>query len=244
MAKGGLGMQPENRQGNEPDLRRIGIHPDFWYPLARSKDLKRGKTHLAAFAGEPIVLARTEGGEVFALDDRCAHRRFPLHKGIVCGEILRCAYHAWTYRTHGRLAAVPYLPEDAGRPAGVRSYACQEDYGHVFVFLGDREKAREVEAPIAGLPFAERPHDALLAQGRLPLLVHAREPDGHEPSVLSPGHHGDDQADAARPPDGEGWVESRYRFKRTAGKGDRGASFLMAGRRKRGRPSGAGGPAI
>src|SRR5262249_33175077 len=45
-----------------PDLRRIGLHPDFWYPLARSTDVKAGKTHPAAFAGEPIVLARTERG--------------------------------------------------------------------------------------------------------------------------------------------------------------------------------------
>src|SRR5262249_26088097 len=97
------GMQPENRLANEPDLRRIGLHPDFWYPLDRSKDVKPGRTHVAAFAGEPIVLARTERGEIFALEDRCAHRQFPLHKGIVSGETLRCAYHAWTYRKDGRL---------------------------------------------------------------------------------------------------------------------------------------------
>ena len=88
-------MQLETQSGNVPDLRRIGLHPDFWYPLARSKDVARGKTHLAMYAGEPIVIARGTSGRVFALDDRCAHRQFPLHKGVVSGETLKCAYHAW-----------------------------------------------------------------------------------------------------------------------------------------------------
>ena len=74
------------------------------------------------FAGEPIVIARSESGEVFALDDRCAHRQFPLRKGVVCGEFLKCAYHAWSYQKSGQVAGVPYLPKDAPRPHGVKGY--------------------------------------------------------------------------------------------------------------------------
>jgi len=140
-------MRPENRRGNEPDLRRIGLHPDFWYPLAKSESVRPGRTCRAAFAGESIVLARTERGEVFALEDRCAHRQFPLHKGVGCGETLRCAYHAWTYRADDRLVGVPYVPKNAVRPAGVRGYACREAYGYVFVFPGDRDRAPEVALP-------------------------------------------------------------------------------------------------
>ena len=56
------------------DLRKTGIHPDYWYPLARSRDLKKGKMLGVSFAGDPIVLVRTESGRVYALEDRCAHR--------------------------------------------------------------------------------------------------------------------------------------------------------------------------
>src|SRR5437870_1269194 len=66
------------RRANTPDLRRIGIHPDSWYPLAKSSELKTGKTLAVTFAGEPIVLARTESGRLFALENRCAHRQVPL----------------------------------------------------------------------------------------------------------------------------------------------------------------------
>ncbi len=83
------------------DLRRVPIHPDNWYPLAWSREVKRGKTHGVRFAGEPIVLVRTESGAVFALEDRCAHRQVPLHQGVVDGESIRCCYHGWTYDCTG-----------------------------------------------------------------------------------------------------------------------------------------------
>ena len=40
------------------DLRRVTIHPDHWYPLAWSREVKRGKAHGVRFAGEPIVLVQ------------------------------------------------------------------------------------------------------------------------------------------------------------------------------------------
>ena len=58
------------------------IDPNFWYPLARSRDLKAGKMLAVRFAGEPIVLARTRSGQLLALEDRCAHRQVPLHVGV------------------------------------------------------------------------------------------------------------------------------------------------------------------
>jgi renierapurpurin 18,18'-hydroxylase len=233
-------MQRENRQGNEPDLRRIGLHPDFWYPLARSKDVKPGRTHLAAFAGEPIVLARTERGEVFALEDRCAHRQFPLHKGVVCGEMLRCAYHAWTYRKDGRLAAVPYLPKDACRPAGVRGYACREDYGYVFVFPGDRDKAPEAELP--RLPFFHSRNTRTMHFWRKVdchySFMHENLMDMNH-QFLHRGIMGTIKATLLEHQTGKDWVEARYRFERTGGKPHRGARFLQAARRKSARASGA-----
>ena len=73
---------PEQR-----DLRKTGIHPDHWYPLARSRDVKHGKPFGTQFAGEPIVIVRTASGTLFALEDRCAHRQVPLSGGTVEGDI-------------------------------------------------------------------------------------------------------------------------------------------------------------
>ncbi len=123
-----------------PDLRRIGAHPDHWYPVAWSRQLKRGRALGTRFAGEPIVLVRTQSGSVFALEDRCAHRQVPLRFGVVTGETLRCCYHGWTYDGGGRCVDVPYL-DKTQRPNGVRSYPCREDAGLIFVFPGASERA-------------------------------------------------------------------------------------------------------
>jgi phenylpropionate dioxygenase-like ring-hydroxylating dioxygenase large terminal subunit len=118
------------------DLRRIGAHPDFWYPLAWSGDLAPGKVIGRDFAGEPIALYRGKSGQVFALEDRCAHRQVPLHLGTVSGETLKCGYHGWSYNCVGACVDVPYLGREK-LPNGVKSYPVLEQDGMILVFPGD-----------------------------------------------------------------------------------------------------------
>lgn len=136
------------------DLRKTGAHPDYWYPLARSRDVKPGKTAARTFAGEPIVLIRTESGKLFALEDRCAHRQVPLSKGSVCGELVHCCYHGWEYDATGRCVNIPYVGKSELMPRGVRAYPCREEYGLIFVFPGDAAKAAD-----AGFPDVPSWHD-------------------------------------------------------------------------------------
>src|ERR1700719_4968297 len=117
------------------DLRRIGAHPDQWYPLAWSEELKVGKTLGRRFASLPMVLYRGTSGQVFALEDRCAHRQVPLHLGVVSGDELKCHYHGWTYNGTGRCVNVPYLGADR-LPAGGRSYPPREGGGGDIFFSG------------------------------------------------------------------------------------------------------------
>jgi renierapurpurin 18,18'-hydroxylase len=117
------------------DLRKIGAHPDHWYPVAWSRELKPGKTFATSFAGEPIVLVRPLQGPVFALEDRCAHRQVPLSKGVVKDCTVRCCYHGWSYDASGRCVDVPYLGKGK-LPNGVKSYLCHERDGLIFVWPG------------------------------------------------------------------------------------------------------------
>src|SRR5262245_24979370 len=100
------------RQARGTDLRRVGAHPDYWYPLAWSEELKPGKTLARRFAAQPIVLYRGASGRVFALEDRCAHRQVPLSLGVVQGDTLKCGYHGWAYDSCGKCIDVPYLGRD------------------------------------------------------------------------------------------------------------------------------------
>jgi phenylpropionate dioxygenase-like ring-hydroxylating dioxygenase large terminal subunit len=126
------------------DLRKIGAHPEYWYPVAWSRELTAGATFAARFAGEPIALVRPNSGAVFALEDRCAHRQVPLSKGAVDGCTVRCCYHGWRYDASGRCIDVPYLGKGK-LPNGVRSYPCFERDGIIFVWPGMAPAADPLE---------------------------------------------------------------------------------------------------
>jgi renierapurpurin 18,18'-hydroxylase len=121
--------------GVAADLRKVKAHPDHWYPVAWSRELRGGKTIATSFAGEPIVLARPKNSSIFALEDRCAHRQVPLSQGVLDGENLRCCYHGWSYDACGRCVDVPYLGKGK-LPNGVRSYPVCECDGMIFVWPG------------------------------------------------------------------------------------------------------------
>jgi phenylpropionate dioxygenase-like ring-hydroxylating dioxygenase large terminal subunit len=210
------------------DLRRVGLNPDFWYPVAVSKQVRGERALAASFAGERLALYRTRGGTVYALEDRCAHRQVPLSMGVVDGETLRCCYHAWAYRGDGRISQIPYLTKGDGRPPrGVRAYPVREAYGLVFVFPGDPGKAESTALP--ALPGAASPryrtmvfsrtvrcHYSFMHENLLDMnhqFLHRGVVGRLRPQLL--GFRADERS-----------VEARYLFSHAGGKRNRGAGFL------------------
>ena len=216
-----------------PDLRKIGLHPDFWYPVARAQELKGGRAMGVAFGGEPIVLVRAPSGKLFALEDRCAHRQMPLSMGVVTGEQLKCCYHGWSYDETGRCAGVPYLPPGMPRPEGVRSYPCREAYGLVFVFPGGAGRAHQV--PFPDIPTWASPEYRPMYFSRGVKchysFMHENLMDMHHQFLHRRlmGNVRVTQLDVRR---GMDWLEVDYRIDRTSGRRHWGAG-LMAGRRGR-----------
>lgn len=221
-------MQGNPRRGNDPDLRRVGIHPDFWYPVARSKDLSRGKTLGVTFAGDPIALVRSATGRVFALEDRCAHRQVPLHLGVVDGERLQCCYHSWCYDESGKVVGIPYLPKGQGVSMGVRSYPCREAYRLIFVFPGDPEKAGQVAFP--DIPTWSSPyHKTMYFSRRIKChysLMHENLMDMNH-QFLHRRLMGSIRAELLDAQKGRNWIEASYRFVRVSGRRHWGAGLML-----------------
>jgi phenylpropionate dioxygenase-like ring-hydroxylating dioxygenase large terminal subunit len=118
------------------DLRRTDCHPDHWYPIAWSRELKPGAMLARQYAGEPVAVVRSKKGELFALENRCAHRQVPLTHGVVEGCTVRCGYHGWAYSAEGNCIDVPYLGRER-LPNGVKAYPCREVDGLIFIFPGN-----------------------------------------------------------------------------------------------------------
>jgi phenylpropionate dioxygenase-like ring-hydroxylating dioxygenase large terminal subunit len=223
---------PEMVQGEvKIDLRRVGAHPDFWYPVAWSREVKPGAMLAVRFAGEPIVLVRPEEGAVFALENRCAHRQVPLDKGIVTGCAVRCGYHGWTYDASGECTDVPYLGKGK-LPNGVKSYPCREEAGMIFIFPGDPELAK-----IKPFPRLGSANDKRFKTRRLGREVACHYTFMHENLMdmnhqflhrkqmgqMTPRYRGHDR--------GADWAEVRYTFARTDGKQPLGEAAIFGQRR-------------
>lgn len=213
------------------DIRKTGIDPNFWYPVARSRQVKAGKVLPVSFAGEPIVLIRPKNGEVYALEDRCAHRQVPLHLGVVEGDCIKCGYHGWRYNHTGKCVGVPYLDKCSLRPRNVRSYPCREAYGLVFVFPGDPEKLSDKAFP--DIPSATDPkyktrfldrqvgcHFTFMHENLMDMnhqFLHRRLMGGIKTTLIETRQ-------------GDNWIEVDYTFSRTKGRQPLGEKLMLGAR--------------
>jgi len=218
---------------NQFDLRRIGAHPDHWYPVCWSDELKAGKPLGRHFAGQPIVLYRGKAGQVFALEDRCAHRQVPLHLGVVDGDELKCHYHGWAYDRTGQCVDVPYLGRER-LPNGVKAYPAREIDGLIFVFPGDPSLA-EGRAP-AALGLSQRKD---YKTRRLNREVACHYTFMHE-NLFDMNHQfmhrkqmGSIRASCIGRDHGENWAQVEYSFSRTDGRSSVGEQVIVRMARKR-----------
>ena len=222
---------PDTVELPQPDLRRIGAHPDHWYPVAWSREVSAGRALATWFAGEPIVLVRSEAGGVFALEDRCAHRQVPLSKGVVAGDAIRCCYHGWTYDRTGACVDVPYLGKDH-LPNGVRAYPCEEREGLVFVFPGDPSLAAERRRPQLGSVA-----DPRYKTRRFGRVIDCHYSFMHE-NLMDMNHQflhlaqmGNIRPRFLGRRIGENWFEIDYTFARTGGKQSLGERVIFGSKR-------------
>src|SRR5271154_4141157 len=86
-------IHPVRALASSLDLRRTDSHPDHWYPIAWSEQVKPGKMLACHYAGEPVAVIRGTDAKLFALENRCAHRQVPLTRGVVQGCTVKCGYH-------------------------------------------------------------------------------------------------------------------------------------------------------
>jgi phenylpropionate dioxygenase-like ring-hydroxylating dioxygenase large terminal subunit len=222
---------PPPLSGTAADVRRVRIHPDHWYPMAWSRELKPGKTLAVHFAGDPIVLVRPKEGPVFALENRCAHRQVPLDAGVVTGCAVRCHYHGWTYDASGACTDVPYLGKGK-LPNGVRAYPCREEAGMIFIFAGDPALATPESFPRLGSAA-----DPAYKTRRFGREVACHYSFMHE-NLMDMNHQfmHRKQMGQVRPRYlgrrlGDSWLEVKYTFARTGGKQPLGEVAVFGGKR-------------
>lgn len=101
-----------------------------WNYLCLDAELPEPGSYRTTFVGEtPVVAVKDEDGEIYAFENRCAHRGalIALEKSGKVGNF-QCVYHAWSYNRQGDLTGVAFekgVKGQGGMPAGF----CKEDHG-------------------------------------------------------------------------------------------------------------------
>jgi phenylpropionate dioxygenase-like ring-hydroxylating dioxygenase large terminal subunit len=128
--------------------RVAGLHSDYWYPVEYDHALRRGRVIEVRFWNTSIALYRSDDGQLFAIENRCAHRQLKLSLGHVDGCNLTCSYHGWTYDGSGKVVAIPHdLFGKSKLKVQLKSYPVQVRHGLIWIFPGDPKLAGERGIP-------------------------------------------------------------------------------------------------
>ena len=95
-----------------------------WLSVCAFEDVPDGGG-IAVVADVGRIAVFRVGGEVYAMDNACSHRRLPLHDGSLGDDLIRCRTHGSCFDLH--TGAVVRGP--ATRP--VRAYATRVEAGMV-----------------------------------------------------------------------------------------------------------------
>jgi phenylpropionate dioxygenase-like ring-hydroxylating dioxygenase large terminal subunit len=117
----------------------LGFLWDFWYPAARSSQIRGRKLVTATLLEVPLVLGRTDDGKAFAMRDSCPHRGIPLSYGRFDGKALECGYHGWKFEAcSGQCIEIPSLTsQDKLKVERIFAghFPCEERDGYVWVYM-------------------------------------------------------------------------------------------------------------
>jgi anthranilate 1,2-dioxygenase large subunit/terephthalate 1,2-dioxygenase oxygenase component alpha subunit len=118
----------------DPDVARREQERIFrgptWNFLCLAVDLDEPGSYRTAYVGEtPVIVARGADSEIYAFENRCAHRGALIAlKNAGRVDSFQCVYHAWSYNLQGDLVGVAFENGVKGQ-GGMGPDFCKEEHG-------------------------------------------------------------------------------------------------------------------
>lgn len=137
------------------DAEQRRIWENDWVFVTNEATLAEPGDQLPVVIGDqPVLVLRSQDGDLVALSNLCAHRGTLLVDEPTTGKRIQCPYHAWTYGDDGRLLSVPFSPKGEVDKAAhcLPTYRVESWHGLVFVSLnGEVETLAERFAAVNDL---------------------------------------------------------------------------------------------
>ncbi len=119
----------------------------YWLPALKSGELKPdGSPVRLMLLGEKLIAFRDSSGRVGIMDHRCPHRCASLFYGRNEEDGIRCVYHGWKYDVDGNCLDQANVPphQDFKEKVKAKAYLAREQFGVVWVYMGDRNRAPDL----------------------------------------------------------------------------------------------------
>ena len=95
---------------------------------------------------DPVILYRTQAGEIVAMEDRCPHRHVPLSMGCLDGDIVQCGYHGMRFAPSGECVRIPGQQMIPAK-SRAKTYPVIEQHKLVWIWMGDANAADRALIP-------------------------------------------------------------------------------------------------
>jgi phenylpropionate dioxygenase-like ring-hydroxylating dioxygenase large terminal subunit len=180
-------VSPMTKRVLVPPAARQKFPRNQWYVAAGAAELGTGLLP-RMLLGRPVVMYRRPDGTPVALADRCAHRGFPLSKGVLKNDVIRCGYHGIAFDSSGACVHVP-TQEAVPRQMRVASYPIVEKSLWLWIWMGDPAKMDAALIPDLGYEngnYHNSFHKCYPIPGNFQ-LVHENVLDATHASYLHPG---------------------------------------------------------
>lgn len=110
-----------------------------WYVAALADEIGRTPFRRTILE-QDIVFYRDSDGRAVALQNRCAHRSYPLFKGQLNGDRIVCPYHGMEFGTDGRCVHIP-SQDNIPEAMRVQAYPLVEQGAFVWIWTGAPDRA-------------------------------------------------------------------------------------------------------
>ena len=144
MNKNSKSTAPKETQEGIADLHTPLLY-NFWYVAGYLEDFKR-ELQEKTFLNHSVVIYRTQNGDPVALQNRCAHRSFPLSESWLEGDDIRCRYHGAKSGPDGVMLEIP-CQEKCPNTQAIRKYPVAERGPLVWIWMGNEDMADENDIP-------------------------------------------------------------------------------------------------
>ena len=110
-----------------------------WYQFGWTNEVAAGQSLSRVMLEQPVVVWRTEDGDLSALLDRCPHRFAPLSAGSVGADRITCCYHGLSFGSDGACVGNPHGAITSAMAAA--TFPVHERHDAIWVWMGEARAA-------------------------------------------------------------------------------------------------------